>query len=126
MYFIEVIEINEDGSIKESKVVNKETFEETEFTKFQWEGYFLKPKWSFTLNKWIETATEEELNPPEIEEELTEVEELGQKISEMELADLEKENRIKQLEAENEVLGMQQTENDLRLMELEDKLNGTF
>ncbi|MDT2011181.1 hypothetical protein [Carnobacterium divergens] len=68
MEYIEVIEIDEEGNVKEPKVVNNETFEESEFTKFQWEGYFLKPKWDFSLNKWIETATEEELNPPEIEE----------------------------------------------------------
>ena len=97
MNFIEVIEIDEEGNIKEAKVVNKETFEESEYTKFQWEGLFLKPKWSFRLNKWIETATDDELNPPVEEEELTSEEELAQQVSELEIKDMEKDILIENL-----------------------------
>ncbi|WP_413488468.1 hypothetical protein [Carnobacterium divergens] len=97
MNFIEVIEIDEEGNIKEAKVVNKETFEESEYTKFQWEGLFLKPKWSFRLNKWIETATDDELNPPVEEEELTSEEELAQQVSELEIKDMEKDILIEDL-----------------------------
>ena len=97
MNFIEVIEIDEEGNVKESKVVNKENFEESEYTKFQWEGLFLKPKWSFRLNKWIETATDDELNPPVEEEELTSEEELAQQVSELEIKDMEKDILIEDL-----------------------------
>ncbi|MDT1997225.1 hypothetical protein MX633_11165 [Carnobacterium divergens] len=97
MNFIEVIEIDEEGNVKEAKVVNKETFEESEYTKFQWEGLFLKPKWSFRLNKWIETATDDELNPPVEEEELTSEEELAQQVSELEIKDMEKDILIEDL-----------------------------
>lgn len=97
MNFIEVIEIDEEGNVKEPKVVNKESFEESEFTKFQWEGLFLKPKWSFRLNKWIETASEEEVNPPHDKEELTNEEALAQQVSELEIKDMEKDILIEDL-----------------------------
>ena len=130
MNFIEVIEIDEEGNVKESKVVNKENFEESEYTKFQWEGLFLKPKWSFRLNKWIETATDDELNPPDTEEELSDIQQLAQEFAELELDNFEKDNKIKELEEENnelkkenQLLGQQSTDHDLRLIELEEKLN---
>lgn len=123
MNFIEVIEIDEEGNLKESKVVNKETFEETKFIKYQWEGYFLKPKWSFALDKWVETASEEEVNPPNTEEELSEVQQLAQALTELELDNFEKDNRINELEKENQLLGQESTDHDLRLIELEEKLN---
>ncbi|WP_338122001.1 hypothetical protein, partial [Carnobacterium divergens] len=78
-------------------VVNKETFEESEYTKFQWEGFFLKPRWSFSQNKWIETATDNELNPQDEKEELTSEEELAQQVSELEIKDMEKDILIKDL-----------------------------
>ena len=128
MNFIEVIEIDEEGNVKESKVVNKETFEESEFTKFQWEGFFLKPRWSFSLNKWIETATDDELNPPDMEEELSDIQQLAQEFTELELDNFEKDNKIKELEEENnelkkenQFLGQESTDHDLRLIELEEK-----
>lgn len=97
MNFIEVIEIDEEGNLKESKVVSEETFEESEYTKFQWEGLFLKPKWSFRLNKWIETASEEEVNPPHDKEELTNEEALAQQVSELEIKDMDKDILIEDL-----------------------------
>ncbi|MFS7207033.1 hypothetical protein AB6887_05235 [Carnobacterium divergens] len=123
----EIFKINEEEfGFSESQLVEDDYLCENPWTDVPLPQPCWKPKFNWNSNTWVETATEEEMNPPEVKPELTEVEELGQKISEMELADLEKENRIKQLEAENEVLGMQQTDNDLRLMELEEKLNGTF
>ncbi|MFS7200562.1 hypothetical protein AB6834_09370 [Carnobacterium divergens] len=121
MNFIEVIEIDEEGNVKESKVVNKETFEESEYTKFQWGGLFLKPKWSFRLNKWIETAADDELNPPDMEEELSDIQQLAQEFTELELDNFEKDNRINELEKENQFLGQESTDHDLRLIELEEK-----
>ncbi|MCO6018237.1 hypothetical protein CKN86_02385 [Carnobacterium divergens] len=123
MKFIEVIQIDEKGNVEIPIVVNKETFEESEYTKFQWEGLFLKPKWSFRLNKWIETATDDELNPPDMEEELSEVQQLAQALTELELDNFEKDNRINELEKENQLLGQESTDHDLRLIELEEKLN---
>lgn len=119
--------VNDEGfGFNESEIVEDDYKCEQPWTDVMPPQPNWKPQFNWISNTWVETATEEEMNPPEVKPELTEVEELGQKISEMELADLEKENRIKQLEAENEVLGMQQTDNDLRLMELEEKLNGTL
>ncbi|MFS7207946.1 hypothetical protein AB6831_10290 [Carnobacterium divergens] len=130
MKFIEVIQIDEKGNVEIPIVVNKETFEESEYTKFQWEGLFLKPKWSFRLNKWIETATDDELNPPDMEEELSDIQQLAQEFTELELDNFEKDNKIKELEEENnelkkenQLLGQQSTDHDLRLIELEEKLN---
>lgn len=97
MKFIEVIQIDEKGNVEIPIVVDKETFEEMEFIKFQWEGLFLKPKWSFRLNKWIETATDDELNPPVEEEDLTSEELLAQQISELEIKDMEKDILIEDL-----------------------------
>lgn len=54
-----------------------------------WPSDLFKPKWSKTLNKWIEAATDEEINPPFLEE-LTKEEELAQQISELEIKDMEK------------------------------------
>lgn len=97
MKFIEVIEIDEEGNLKEAKVVNKENFQESEYTKLPWNELFLKPKWSFRLNKWIETASEEEVNPPNDKEELTTEEALAQQVSELEIKDMEKDILIEDL-----------------------------
>lgn len=123
MEFIEVINVDEKGNILGSDLAEKEMFKETEFTKFQWEGFFMKPKWSFSLNKWIETATDDELNPPDMEEELSDIQQLAQEFTELELDNFEKDNRINELEKENQFLGQESTNHDLRLIELEEKLN---
>lgn len=104
MEFIEVINVDEKGNIVGSDLAEKEMFNETEFTKFQWKGFFMKPKWSFRLNKWIETATDDELNPPDMEEELSDIQQLAQEFTELELDNFEKDNKIKELEEENNEL----------------------
>lgn len=45
-------------------VLKEDDYVETKRIKEQWEENFLKPKWSFDEEKWIESATDEELNPP--------------------------------------------------------------
>ncbi|WP_193553854.1 hypothetical protein [Carnobacterium divergens] len=114
MEFIEVINVDEKGNIVDSDLAIKEMFKETEFTKFQWEGFFLKPRWSFSLNKWIETATDDELNPPVEKEELTSEEELAQQVSELEIKDMEKDILIE---------GLGQQLSDLEIMVIGGKGN---
>lgn len=104
-------------------VLKEDNFEETEDIKNTFVGYFLKPKWSFEENRWIETATDEEINPPNTDEELSDVQQLAQALTELELDNFEKDNRINELEKENQLLGQESTDHDLRLIELEEKLN---
>lgn len=81
-----------------------------------------KPTYDWNANTWIETATEEEIDPPQVEE-LTDIQQLAQEFTALELTNFEKDNLISELKKETKMLGQQSTDNELRLIELEEKLN---
>lgn len=102
MYIVDV-----EGNILGSILTNN-SFKETKDTKNMWIGYLLKPKWSFKLNKWVETATDEELNQ-EHETKLSDIQQLGQQVTNLEIEKYVLENKLKQY--------------DERFIELEAKIN---
>ena len=89
--------IDANGYPLESKVFStEETAAEEGYNYPSWEELLLKPKWSEKMNKWVETATDEELNPPEMGG-LTREEELAQQVSELEIKDMEKDILIESM-----------------------------
>ncbi|MDT1959040.1 hypothetical protein MX629_11425 [Carnobacterium divergens] len=58
--FIEVINLDKNGFVAGAEIVKSSGFSESEYIKYPWNGYFIKPKWDFSLNKWIETYNEKE------------------------------------------------------------------
>ena len=56
-----------------------------------------KPVYDWNANKWIETATDEEMHPSDPEEEPTTEEMLAQQVSDLEIKDIEKNDLIEKL-----------------------------
>lgn len=109
---IQVIKVDRNGNIAGSQL-EKDDFQETEFLKRGWEGYFFKPKYDFSKEKWVESATNEELENANAEVESSS-QLLAQSVSDLEINDIEKEVKISDLGKQNEELGQQIS--DLEIM----------
>lgn len=88
-------------------------------------GNFFKPIWKSEKKEWVEGLSKEAIEKikESQKEGLTDVQALAQQITELELANIEKDNEIAQIKEENKILGQQSTDYDLRIIELEVKLN---
>lgn len=91
MEMIQIFEVDKKGNII-SSAIEPEDFQETKYFKRGWEDYLLSPKFNFIENRWVESATNEELNPPV--EEVESSEEIKQLQTEL----LEQKERADRLE----------------------------
>lgn len=111
---IQVIEIDKTGTVIGSKLV-EDGFKDTECLKKGWSGYFLKPQFSILKNKWIESATKEELEAAHTVIETGE-ERLAQQISALEIEGIEKDIKMNDLSQQNELLGQQLSDIEIQLL----------
>lgn len=88
MSVMSIAVINEEGYFIQFEDADSETFVETRDKKFKWSGDFLKPKWDFGRNLWIDLENPESLVIPKNYYQDRE-KELGQSISELEIKQLE-------------------------------------
>lgn len=109
---IQVFEVDKQGNILKS-LLEQDDFKESDNLKRGWVGYFLKPQFSILENKWVESATDEELEAAHAYVESNE-EQLAQQVSALEISNIEKEIKISDLGKQNEELGQQIS--DLEIM----------
>lgn len=111
---IQVIKVDRNGNIAGSQL-EKDDFQETEFLKRGWEGYFFKPKYDFSKEKWVESATNEELENANAEVESSS-QLLAQSVSDLEISDIEKDIKLNTLEKQNEELGKQLSDLEIQIL----------
>lgn len=73
-------EIDKEGFVVGTQFVSSDT-QETEYLKEGWSEPYIKAQWNFHLNRWMEGASDEELNPPKPEP--TETEKLRIEVDEL-------------------------------------------
>lgn len=111
---IQIFEIDKTGNVIGSQLEHDD-FQETSVLKRGWEGYFLKPKYDFSKEKWVESATNEELEDANAEVESSS-QLLAQSVSDLEINDIEKDIKLNTLEKQNEELGQQLSDLEIQIL----------
>ena len=114
MEMIQIFEVDKKGNII-SSAIEPEDFQETKYFKRGWEDYLLSPKFNFIENRWVESATNEELENANAEVESSS-QLLAQSVSDLEINDIEKDIKLNTLEKQNEELGQQLSDLEIQIL----------
>ncbi|MDZ5759332.1 hypothetical protein RAK27_11725 [Carnobacterium maltaromaticum] len=111
---IQIFKIDKTGNVIGSQL-EQDGFQETSFLKRGWKDDLFKPRFSFEKDRWIESATKEEIQKAYVDTE-TSVEMLAQQISTLEIEGIEKDIKINGLSQQNELLGQQLSDIEIQIL----------